>query len=410
MLSLTMTLAAACLLLLWPHAVISGRTLLIANTVVSCPQLVQWYAAHPKAPRPPEHLPVCPKDSQSTSDTIMDLEPVKDVADKDFKYMDGEGCDHKAVSEAIIAIMQPRTSNTKAGSFIRLAFHQAGTFNQHAGDGGADGACIRLSPEREVNQNALLQPIIQLLDEVKEKFPCITRADLWTLAGALAVEASGGPKIPWRPGRTDQPDGSRCPLSKDEVEKRLPSGFETVAGLGNLASNWGLSKEEFVALMGGHTLGNIHKEFLGLDGSWTSETSFSNKYFVNMLEKEYKVVSFQPLVQPTAKNDIMPNFDLSMIDDPEMRAIVEKFAEDQDAFFRAFAPVWSKFLELGVDFKDGGNGEEDPEAAKGKKQGGGRKHEEDEEDLEQDVDFDFLFDPLGADTSEYTTAIALTTG
>ena len=56
------------------------------------------------------------------------------------------------------------------------------------------------------------------LEPIKAKYPAISYADLWTLAGAAYVEKSGGPKIPWRAGRTDAtkpttvPDG-RSPAS-----------------------------------------------------------------------------------------------------------------------------------------------------------------------------------------------------
>jgi cytochrome c peroxidase len=41
------------------------------------------------------------------------------------------------------------------------------------------------------------------LEEVKQAFPWISYGDLWTLAGVCAIQESGGPKIPWREGRTD---------------------------------------------------------------------------------------------------------------------------------------------------------------------------------------------------------------
>ena len=51
----------------------------------------------------------------------------------------------------------------------------------------------------------------QLLEPIKKAFPWITYADLWTLAGAQAIEEMGGPHIDWRPGRSDQLDGAKCP-------------------------------------------------------------------------------------------------------------------------------------------------------------------------------------------------------
>ena len=45
------------------------------------------------------------------------------------------------------------------------------------------------------------------LEKIKQKFPGISYADLWTLAGVVAIEEMGGPKIKWRPGRTDAASG-----------------------------------------------------------------------------------------------------------------------------------------------------------------------------------------------------------
>lgn len=51
------------------------------------------------------------------------------------------------------------------------------------------------------------------LEPIKEEFPWITYSDLWTLAGCVAIEEMGGPKIKWKPGRTDFVDDSKVSLS-----------------------------------------------------------------------------------------------------------------------------------------------------------------------------------------------------
>jgi len=50
------------------------------------------------------------------------------------------------------------------------------------------------------------------LEPIKEEFPWITYSDLWTLAGCVAIEEMGGPKIKWKPGRTDFVDDSKVTL------------------------------------------------------------------------------------------------------------------------------------------------------------------------------------------------------
>lgn len=51
--------------------------------------------------------------------------------------------------------------------------------------------------------NAGLKVVRDLLDPIKKKYPGLSYSDLWTLAGVVAVQEMGGPKIPWRSGRQD---------------------------------------------------------------------------------------------------------------------------------------------------------------------------------------------------------------
>jgi peroxiredoxin len=67
--------------------------------------------------------------------------------------------------------------------------------------------------------NAGLQHARTFLEPVKGAHPWVTYADLWTLAGVVAIEAMGGPAIPWREGRSDFADDSTLP-----PRGRLPDG------------------------------------------------------------------------------------------------------------------------------------------------------------------------------------------
>lgn len=60
--------------------------------------------------------------------------------------------------------------------------------------------------------SAGLEHARRFLEPIKEKHPWITYADLWTLAGVVAVKEMGGPDVKWKPGRTDFVDDSKvCP-------------------------------------------------------------------------------------------------------------------------------------------------------------------------------------------------------
>ena len=94
---------------------------------------------------------------------------------------------------------------------IRLAWHASGTYSKADKDGGSDGATMRFSPESADGANAGLGIERDILMPVKKEFPELSFADIWTLAGCVAVEESGGPKIEHHIGRSDADDGSSCP-------------------------------------------------------------------------------------------------------------------------------------------------------------------------------------------------------
>lgn len=103
---------------------------------------------------------------------------------------------------------------------VRLAWHASGTYDKNTGTGGSNGATMRFAPENNWGANAGLAIARDILEPVKKQFPWISYADLWTLAGAVAVEEMGGPHIAWRPGRNDVEESSLVALS----DGRLPDG------------------------------------------------------------------------------------------------------------------------------------------------------------------------------------------
>jgi cytochrome c peroxidase len=77
------------------------------------------------------------------------------------------------------------------GTFVRLAWHCAGTYSKVDGSGGSNGARMRFDPEASWGANAGLDVARRALEGVKEKFPEVSYADLYTLAGVVAVEEAG---------------------------------------------------------------------------------------------------------------------------------------------------------------------------------------------------------------------------
>lgn len=81
---------------------------------------------------------------------------------------------------------------------------------------------MRFEPESTYGANKGLNLARDRLEIVKKKFPTVSYADLWTLAGCVAIEEMGGPKIPWRPGRSDyDPKSFVCP-----PDARLPDASQ----------------------------------------------------------------------------------------------------------------------------------------------------------------------------------------
>ncbi|KAG6518865.1 hypothetical protein ZIOFF_022346 [Zingiber officinale] len=260
---------------------------------------------------------------------------------------------------------------------LRLAWHDAGTYDAKTKSGGPNGS-IRLEEEYSHRANAGLKIAIDLLvqvtghlmslatEPVKEKHPNVSYADLYQvtyfpasvplgsiflfpyadlyqatlkltiiqfayvsyeLAGVVAVEVTGGPTIQFKPGRKDS---SVCP-----EEGRLPDANQGVSHLREVFYRMGLTDKDIVALSGGHTLGRGHQERSGHEGPWTKDPlKFDNSYYVELLEGETEGL-------------LKLHTDLALLEDPVFRGYVEFYAEDEDAFFKDYAESHKKLSELG---------------------------------------------------------------
>ncbi|KAJ8504637.1 hypothetical protein OPV22_005523 [Ensete ventricosum] len=218
------------------------------------------------------------------------------------------------------------SSKNCAPIMLRLAWHDAGTYDVKTKTGGPNGS-IRLEEEYSHGSNAGLKIAIDLLEPVKAKHPKITYADLYQLAGVVAVEITGGPTVPFAPGRKDS---SVCP-----EEGRLPDAHQGVSHLRNVFYRMGLSDKDIVALSGGHTLGKAHRERSGFEGPWTKDPlKFDNSYFAELVKGEEEGL----LQLPTDK---------ALLDDPVFRHYVVLYAMDEDAFFEDYAESHKKLSELG---------------------------------------------------------------
>ncbi|KAM7511092.1 hypothetical protein LguiB_009967 [Lonicera macranthoides] len=237
---------------------------------------------------------------------------------------------------------------------VRLGWHDAGTYNKNIEEwpkkGGANGS-LRFEVELKHAANAGLVNALKLLQDIKEKYSGVTYADLFQLASATAVEEAGGPKIPMKYGRVDVSVPEQCP-----EEGRLPAAGppSPASHLREVFYRMGLNDKEIVALSGAHTLGRSRPERSGWgkpetkytkDGpgapggqSWTVEwLKFDNFYFKDIKEKRDEDL----LVLPT---------DAVLFEDPSFKVYAEKYAEDQEAFFKDYAEAHAKLSNLGSKF------------------------------------------------------------
>ncbi|ONL96826.1 ascorbate peroxidase homolog3 [Zea mays] len=79
-------------------------------------------------------------------------------------------------------------------------WHSAGTFDVSSRTGGPFGT-MKHQSELAHGANAGLDIAVRLLEPIKEEFPILSYADFYQLAGVVAVEVTGGPEIPFHPGR-----------------------------------------------------------------------------------------------------------------------------------------------------------------------------------------------------------------
>jgi cytochrome c peroxidase len=172
------------------------------------------------------------------------------------------------------------------------------------------------------------------------------------LAGVAAVEHMGGPKIPWKAGRTDSPTPTTVP------DGRLPDASQGTKHIHQVfVERMGFTDGETVALIGAHALGRCHADRSGYVGPWTrAETSFSNEYFRLLLEEKWTKKTMHegkpwkgPLqYESTDKTLMMLPSDLALLQDPNFKKYVVMYAKDEALFFKDFASAFAKLLDLGV--------------------------------------------------------------
>lgn len=248
---------------------------------------------------------------------------------------------------------------TVAGALLRLAFHDA----VRRADGqtrGADGSIQYEIPDAE---NVRLGRPLALVLSLKPD--ALSVADAVAVAGAAAVEASGGPRIAIGLGRLDASAAAPATLerpiqqpgdeARDVVKRTLPEPGLSTVGLRRYFRRVGLSDQELVALMGAHTLGrhntllnmtkaclrNLTRECLEtapVRAPFEARTpdAFDNSYYSLLLAWDDRSLE-------RGEANFIPT-DVALVLDASFRRHVVAFARSEPLFRTTFARAYAKLV------------------------------------------------------------------
>jgi catalase-peroxidase len=281
--------------------------------------------------------------------------------------------DHPVIGEADVAALKTKIlgSGLTVSQLVSTAWASASTFRGSDKRGGANGARIRLSPQKdwEVNQPAELKTVMQKLEAIqKESGKKVSLADLIVLGGCAAIEkaakdAGVDVKVPFTPGRADASQDQTDVASFAPLEPRA-DGFRNyinakkhqfmapVEALVDRAQLLRLTGPEMTALIGGLRVlganagGSKHGVFTKKPGALT------NDFFVNLLDM---ATVWQPAADGTyegrdrktgAAKWTGTGVDLIFGSHSQLRAFAEVYAcaDSKEKFAKDFVAAWTKVM------------------------------------------------------------------
>jgi catalase-peroxidase len=287
--------------------------------------------------------------------------------------------DHKLIDAKDIADLKAKilASGLSVSQLVSTAWASAATFRGSDKRGGANGARIRLSPQKdwEVNQPAQLATVLKTLEGIQKEFNAaqsggkkVSLADVIVLGGCAAVEqaakkAGHGVEVPFAPGRTDatqeQTDVESFALlepAADGFRNYLKTKYAVPAEelLIDKAQLLTLTAPEMTVLVGGlRVLGaNVGQSQHGV---FTKRPqTLTNDFFVNLLDMgtTWKAASeaedvFEGSDRATGKRKWTGSrVDLMFGSNSELRALAEVYAcgDSQQKFVRDFVAAWNKVM------------------------------------------------------------------
>ncbi|WP_262695689.1 catalase/peroxidase HPI [Kordiimonas aquimaris] len=290
--------------------------------------------------------------------------------------------DHPLVSDGDVQSLKAQVLNSglTEPELIRTAWASASSFRDSDKRGGANGARVRLAPQKDWNANspAELDKVLKVLEGIQHEFnrsakggKRISLADLIVLGGSAAVEqaaekAGHDVTVPFTPGRMDA-SAEQTDSKSFEVLEPSADGFRNYAGsdlerpltdlLVDKADLLSLDVAEMTVLIGGMRALNANVD-QSQHGVLTERPgTLSNDFFINLLD-----LSTQWTASGTSEHvyegrdrttgDVKwtaTEVDLVFGSNSELRAVAEyyAFADSREAFVQDFVAAWTKVMNLG---------------------------------------------------------------
>jgi catalase-peroxidase len=286
---------------------------------------------------------------------------------------------HPLIDDKDVTLLKEQilAASLSVAELVSTAWASASTFRGSDKRGGANGARIRLAPQKEwaVNQPAQLAKVLQALDGIQQAFNAsatggkrVSLADLIVLAGGVGVEqaakrAGVAVTVPFTPGRMDASQ-AQTDVDSFAVLEPLAEGFRNYAGecagfaetmLIDKAQLLTLSAPEMTVLVGGMRVlgtnaGNCHGVFTAAPGT------LSNDFFVNLLDMgtEWKPAAGSQGVyegrdrQSGKVKWTGTRVDLVFGSNSQLRALAEVYAsaDAKEKFVKDFVAAWTKVMNL----------------------------------------------------------------
>jgi catalase-peroxidase len=288
--------------------------------------------------------------------------------------------DHELIGEQDIAALKSKIlgSGVSIPQLVSTAWNAAASFRGTDKRGGANGARIRLAPQKDwaANEPAQLARVLQTLEQIQQDFNAsqsggkkVSLADLIVLGGCAAVEqaaknAGYDVSVPFAPGRTDASQ-EQTDIESFSVLEPNADGFRNYYGGGEMSPESALLERAFMlrltapqmtALVGGmRALNANHAQ--SRHGVFTKQPEkLTNDFFVNLLDMrtEWKPSASEENVyegRDRATGQVKwtaTSVDLVFGYNSQLRALAEVYASNgwQEKFVRDFVAAWNKVMNL----------------------------------------------------------------